>query len=627
MTTTSTVALAAVLLAQTASADILACSWNSTGNFHYRVVHMPDLDQRRSALPGNGSMYCAPTSTLNLFCYAANHGYPSVYPGPQNWESSSSSVYNSATSAISFLGSVMGTDAQDGTAGSGTAAGTDLLASSSGVLATVRRTRTASYTPTVAKMTQLACQGWVMSFAYGRYEIIGSINGHPYVNRVGGHAVTFNRADRDNNEYVMRYRDPADDDSLGSQGVFSNKIVYPVAYTAAFAPTDVRTMNAIAYPSSDGKVRIIDSYWGIRPKYAMFFINTSNLAGLNGGTIKLVDPTPLQGSANLILPEIAISNFTTLEGMAFHPDMSEGLVLTRSIFVGQPSLLRKLDFMTGGMITLPDAPINLVQIAPSREGFIYSFDAEGTLFKLDSEGAIVDDATTLPPLSSIWFDDVSDTLRLLSVSDRRILKVSKTLVTTENLIVPTSVPMSGIGSVRVDPTTGKSWFKTDASALLYNVAVGGAGPLVTSIPLPTLPGGLRSFQFGDRGELYLLGESIMKVLKRQPNGSWQEDPTSPFHNLPGGQQMMFVNNTTNEDPAIHDGPAWHNIPAEDLLDIGVNVPDCNADFDGNDLVDGADLGFLLGKWGSAAGAADLNQDGTVDGADLGALLGSWGSCL
>jgi len=52
---------------------------------------------------------------------------------------------------------------------------------------------------------------------------------------------------------------------------------------------------------------------------------------------------------------------------------------------------------------------------------------------------------------------------------------------------------------------------------------------------------------------------------------------------------------------------------------------CPADFDGNGLVDGSDLGSLLGEWGSP-GAADFNNDGTVDGDDLGTLLGLWGPC-
>lgn len=48
-----------------------------------------------------------------------------------------------------------------------------------------------------------------------------------------------------------------------------------------------------------------------------------------------------------------------------------------------------------------------------------------------------------------------------------------------------------------------------------------------------------------------------------------------------------------------------------------------ADIDGDGDVDGADLGLLLGQWGTSDPAADINNDGTVDGADLGLLLGAW----
>lgn len=51
---------------------------------------------------------------------------------------------------------------------------------------------------------------------------------------------------------------------------------------------------------------------------------------------------------------------------------------------------------------------------------------------------------------------------------------------------------------------------------------------------------------------------------------------------------------------------------------------CAADLDGDGVVSGADLGILLGAWGT--GAADLSGDGVVDGGDLGLLLGMWGAC-
>lgn len=54
---------------------------------------------------------------------------------------------------------------------------------------------------------------------------------------------------------------------------------------------------------------------------------------------------------------------------------------------------------------------------------------------------------------------------------------------------------------------------------------------------------------------------------------------------------------------------------------------CTADFNGDGVVDGADLGFLLGYWGADyLNPADLDGDCDVDGADLGILLGQWGLC-
>lgn len=51
-----------------------------------------------------------------------------------------------------------------------------------------------------------------------------------------------------------------------------------------------------------------------------------------------------------------------------------------------------------------------------------------------------------------------------------------------------------------------------------------------------------------------------------------------------------------------------------------------ADFNCDGLVDGSDLGSLLGAWGACiACPQDLDGNGVVDGGDLGALLGQWTS--
>ena len=53
---------------------------------------------------------------------------------------------------------------------------------------------------------------------------------------------------------------------------------------------------------------------------------------------------------------------------------------------------------------------------------------------------------------------------------------------------------------------------------------------------------------------------------------------------------------------------------------------CPADFDGNQLVDSADLGILLTAWQTTSATHDLTGDGVVNGHDLGLILALWGGC-
>jgi hypothetical protein len=57
------------------------------------------------------------------------------------------------------------------------------------------------------------------------------------------------------------------------------------------------------------------------------------------------------------------------------------------------------------------------------------------------------------------------------------------------------------------------------------------------------------------------------------------------------------------------------------------TPPCPWDQNGDGVIDGADLGALLGAWGSIDDpSADFNDDGVVDGSDLGIMLANWGTC-
>jgi hypothetical protein len=60
-----------------------------------------------------------------------------------------------------------------------------------------------------------------------------------------------------------------------------------------------------------------------------------------------------------------------------------------------------------------------------------------------------------------------------------------------------------------------------------------------------------------------------------------------------------------------------------VLSISCGTP-CAPDLNADGLVDGGDLGVLLGAWGSVQ--ADLDGNGITDGGDLGIMLGAWGPC-
>lgn len=105
-------------------------------------------------------------------------------------------------------------------------------------------------------------------------------------------------------------------------------------------------------------------------------------------------------------------------------------------------------------------------------------------------------------------------------------------------------------------------------------------------------------------------------------------------------RMVLVNDEEWCGDQDLNGCAVSWLPNESLLKLFLNavawiapppwfeftLSDSIGDLDGNGLVNGNDLGALLGQWGPCAGccSADLNLDGFVDGNDLGTLLGAWG---
>ena len=105
--------------------------------------------------------------------------------------------------------------------------------------------------------------------------------------------------------------------------------------------------------------------------------------------------------------------------------------------------------------------------------------------------------------------------------------------------------------------------------------------------------------------------------------------TLNWANIGGGMH----NDESN--PVLTDTTVCGNEPDQidgDWIDNGGNIvsdgciTDCFTDFNGDGVVDGYELTYVLGTWGTSDPIADMNGDGTVNGVDLTIILAGWGDC-
>jgi len=141
----------------------------------------------------------------------------------------------------------------------------------------------------------------------------------------------------------------------------------------------------------------------------------------------------------------------------------------------------------------------------------------------------------------------------------------------------------------------------------------------TVIESPTTPGArVEAIQFAvsSLGDLHVHPGNTLP--QNAPDGVYllAFDLTSDEAGLAPSEPYYIVYNFNRTQDEQDEAIQWVR---DNLL---TPTPDLNAD----GVVDGADLGLLLGAWGACAASceADLNADGVVDGADLGLLLGAWG---
>ncbi len=611
-------------IASALHADVVVSYYNSSSNYHWKCYHMPDFDQKRDnccghpGLPGDGGMYCVPTAAMNTFAYAANHGFPWLDPGAANWQLQGH--YDEATSRLLQLGMLMGTTAGGGTGGSGWKAGAQIWLNSYGLgfLTCSHYYLNGNYTPRAYKMAKKAVQGSLVEFVYGRYDVIGSIGGVPVVSRTGGHAVTLTDMWNLGNGTVIRYRDPADAPYDAVQSTFVNKEVNAVAIQVIFSGSITpRTVTAIAYPSDDGKIRIIDGFMTLKPIWCLSFQNNGD-----GLTLSKVNPVGLEGQGS---NPVKLATGFAIKDLHLDADGEDAVAIIQLGAATGFTGLQRIDLVTGEQTPL--GGFNTLQrCCVGRNGDIYAHD-NSKIYRISAEGELISAISSVPSPTAFAYDDANDDLIVLSVGPKRLTRLNSDLSLVSTFNMPTNTPMSGDGSVVVNPFDSKVYCCSDGSNSLFSLY--GMGPIFSFETLNvaglTLPKGIGA---SDDGKLFVSSNSQLKVLQQTGDGRavWTFDTDSPFFNQQVAGRISMQTSRTNVDPAIHDTPAWNNILPEQLLDIGLTVPDCLGDIDHDGDTDAGDLARLLGNWGNNDPNSDLDGDGLVGQADLAILLGQWGPC-
>lgn len=661
--------VAAVALATTslATANVTVNQWNSSTSFHHKRIGVPDQDQKRVGLPNAGACYCAPTSYVNMMIYIANYGYPQVEPGPGVY--SDYTNYYNVTDLLEELGAQASIspggddpndpdcngDSEGGGGGDGECGslpcggkvtnvhnafvGNGYYGAAIDDLVFIAKSLDQNAPATnFTTFGQLAIDGAIIELCYGRYAPVGTFSGATIYKRGGGHCVTMNGIDREASDMSISVRDPAQDeepDDVFGPSPYVTK-VWDITNVSIFVtdqdPDDgpittfsIKSLPAIDEPQADGKKRLVDGYFAIKPKTGTFWKDLDIIQDLPlsigfGGIPPFPHPAPLAPILDLVSDEHDLGWF----------------VLTAGNRV-QPSQLLKMNPISKETQVL--AATNAKQLALSRFDEIYTIsESPAQIERRDAAGNLLGSAPIAGLPKAIACDDTLDLTYVIIpgtsgfggsiVGCPRALSVPGAPLKT--WLIPSSVQLGLPGSApcraTVNPDDGRLWIACEATdkALAFSLPFVPAGPVM---PVDSLGGfdALTGVEFDDGGTMYAVDNGKVEAYERDSAGQWQPADAGAFDGVEVGPVVRIAKSRSNFDPAVHDTPAWDNIDADDLEPLGVDVPDCLGDLTGDGSVGAEDLAVLLGQWG-AAGTADLDQSGVVEAGDLARLLGAWGNC-
>lgn len=615
----SLIASAGLALAGSARADITQAAYAGPSQFVYNIIHVPDFDQRRAGLGGNGSNYCVPTSFLNWSAYVSAHGNPSLLPGP-DWYLASR--YNDITAADLLMGVLMNTSASGGTSVPNALNGGQVWFGNKGFV--LYLDRPIDGTQTLAEMANLATNG---ALIMPRVWWMGNVGGDTFV-RNGGHVVSMSYAIRSGSQQQIGFRDPASDENPNNLDAQSTPTtdVYNVFDQLIFYDGLPRFWPRVGGYSSGSNLGFIVGFYAILPTTVIVpqpdslrIIRSNIVKSLNGALQDEEHPT--------LIPARRLSRWAKSGASPFDIAYAmEPADRTPAILVYWNDLLDQ-EFVLGQVPNIEDIAGSRVNTFYALDGRVLRcYDPADPLGNYETANLIVSDNTT-----ALTYDDATDKVVLLDPVVGQLLCYEPDLpagVPPTVISIPNDVPinadaqlhtMPGVpgasgGFLLVNPGTTQAWLLAEdpATGRFAGTPVAPAGntqPIQSATPTP---GGI-AFVIND----------IITELEQDDDGVWIPGDGSVITGVnTGGFPIIAPVSRTNIDYEDALSPTRADVLPTEMQPIRV-VRDCQADTNFNGELDPGDFTAWIAAYNQGELAADQNVNGLLDPGDFTAWIANY----